>query len=69
MGRHAYQAGQPSSANPFKSESYDYTDEGLRRLAWLNGYRFEWILEKCPAERWPEAGNTYLAIKTRGETP
>ena len=48
--------------NPYDAAAYPYTDEGLARAGWHNGFRFEWVQAGCPEERWPEAANTYDAI-------
>jgi hypothetical protein len=66
-GRAAYLAGLPAAANPYDAAAYPYTDEGLRRQGWMNGYRFEWFKAGCPKGSWPSADNTYEAHEARGE--
>lgn len=42
-GRAAYSAGVCVRDNPYDSAAYPYTDEGLAREGWHNGFRFEWV--------------------------
>jgi|GEM_PF-6585039 len=64
-GRKAFLNGGTLDDNPYNPNAYEYTDEGLCRRSWFNGWRFEWVLAKCPAGRWPSAANTAAAIAIR----
>lgn len=68
-GRLAYMKGQSIEDNPYDAAAYPYTDEGLARDGWLEGFQFEWHADGCPADRWPEASNTVAALERRASRP
>jgi len=46
LGQKCYACGDTCAANPYPRDTIEYR-------AWLNGYRFAWLVDGAPGERGP----------------